>query len=99
MKNYQHKVITWAAGRKFLFLTSLTVMENRPPCDACGSKRVKTFCLLEYGNNHYLIGRDCSMLLHDNDLLMFDARIMWKDTPFWRDVEAIARKAVAEKQK
>jgi hypothetical protein len=93
-----HKVLAWATGRKFLYLSSFPILENRPPCDACGSKRVKNFCLLEHENNHYLIGCDCFRVLYNNGLIVMDARITWKDTPYWRDVEAIVQKVVAVKQ-
>lgn len=96
--DYQNKVLTWAAGRKFLYLSSITIHENRPPCDACGSKLVSNFKLIEYLDNHYLIGSDCFNLLYNEDRIITDARMFWKGTPFWRDLTAVEEKVIAEKQ-
>jgi len=95
--DYQNKVLTWAAGRKFLYLSGVTIHENRPPCDACGSKLVRNFKLVEHLDNHYLIGSDCFDLLYALDRIITDARMQWKGTPFWRDLTAIEDKVIAEK--
>jgi len=93
---YQQRVFTWAAGRTFLYLSSLNI-ENGPACDACGSKRVKVFRLLEDKNGHYLIGGDCFNLLYNKDQITTDARMNWKGTAFWRDIEVIEKKVLEER--
>lgn len=95
---YESKVLTWAAGRTFLYLSSPRITNNISPCDACGSKRVTSFRLLQDKDGYYLIGGDCFKILYDKDQIISDAKMNWKGTPYWRDIDAIEEKVVTEKQ-
>ncbi|MCJ7829178.1 MAG: hypothetical protein MUP81_05500 [Dehalococcoidia bacterium] len=94
---YQQRVFTWAAGRTFLYLSSPRISDNPPPCDACGSKRVTSFRLLEDKDGHYLIGGDCFKLLYDKDQITSDAKMNWKNSPYWRDIDTLEKEIILEK--
>ncbi len=97
-QDYESKVLTWATGRTFLYLSSPRITHNAPPCDACGSKRVTSFRLLEDGSTYYLIGRDCFKILYNKNQITSDARMNWKSTSYWRDIDTIGEKIIMEKQ-
>lgn len=58
-EKYQQRVLAWAADRKFLWLSSPWIPDNPPACDACGSKRVTKFILLECEGKYFLVGWEC----------------------------------------
>lgn len=95
---YVNKVLTWAAGRTFIYLSSPRVVYNAPSCDACGSKRVISFRLLENNGSYYLIGSDCFKILYNKDQITSDAKMNWEGSPYYRDIDSIERKVIKEKQ-
>jgi hypothetical protein len=98
--DYQNKVIGWAAGRSFLYLSSLRIEKNRPQCDACGSRMIRTFKLIEdQKENCFLLGGCCFNLLFNKGQITSDARMSWKNSPYYRDIDAIEQRVITEKQK
>ena len=87
---YKDKVKKWAAGRIFHFLSSPRI-EKGQACEACRSKRVVNFQLIECNGEYFLVGWECIKLLN----VIYDASERY---PHWRDIDAIEKEVIAKKQ-
>ncbi len=80
MVNWKDRVLEWANGKIFHYLSTPWIPRFRvaplepPRCEACGSRRVESFYLLQYEDQFILVGRNCGDLLWSKKQIVNDIK-------------------------
>ena len=58
---YRERLNKWRAGRVFNYINPVFLEKGQATCDACGSKLVKTFYIIQGFNTGqtFMVGKDC----------------------------------------